>query len=211
MFPTDWNGQKVYLSRACHGSNGSSNCRENYGCASYQENFWSASWADKAAFGGSNVNATPLIDRGYAVRIGDGGLTNNVTNSNAWGATMHIPMHSNARATNCPTNDPAYGGTWMLYYTNNGRQLADQLLYTLEFGPGSNDKLVYRSNLGELTGPNAVAAYMETEFHTWQHGVTFLTDPWQHSWRVGYAVDRCRGYPRAYNGNQPTSTKRCSW
>jgi len=213
MYPADWNGQKVYLSQACHGANGGSNCNENTGCNGYGENFWSASWADKAAFGGSNVSGTPLISRGYAVRIGQGGASNNINSSNAWGATMHIPMHSNARdPVACPTTDNSYGGTWMLYLSSNGRQLSDQLLYTLRgVSPGTNDRLVYRSDLGELTQTRAVAAYMETEFHTWQRGVDFLADPWQHSWRVGYGVDRCRGYPRDYNYDQPTSTKYCSW
>lgn len=98
-----------------------------------------------------------------------------------------------------------------MYYSSSGRQLADQLLYTLRLGPGSNDRLVSRDDLAELTRTNMPAAYMETEFHTWQHGVTFLSDPWQHSWRVGYGVDRCRGYPRASNGGNATRTKYCSW
>lgn len=70
LWPTSgqWNGQRVYLSKSCHDPDGGPDCQPRNGCNSYEENFWSASWADKAAQGGSNVNGSPLTARGYAVR-----------------------------------------------------------------------------------------------------------------------------------------------
>jgi len=204
----DWNGQKVYLSRACH-DEGTGACQERFGCDGYQENFWSEWWARYSLRNQNVGGGAGFLERGYAVRIGDGLVSQNIASSNAWGSTLHIPLHTNARTRNCATNDPSYGGTWVLYVSSRGQELSQEMLNALYIGPGSNDKLVRRTDLGELNQTNMPAAYMETEFHTWSHGVTFLTDAKLHSWRLALGVDRCRGYPRA--GQGPTRTKYCSW
>lgn len=202
------NGQKVYLSQSCHNGTGST-CRENVGCNGYQENFWSSSWASKAAQTLPPAGAG-LVDRGYTVKLGRGTTQQNISNSNAWGATMHVPLHSNARELNCATNTPSYGGTWVLYRSSQDQSFSNVMKGALAVSPGSNDKIVYDTGLGELNQVDAPTAYMETEFHTWLHGTTFLGDPWQHSWLIALGIDQCRGYPRAPSG-APTRTKACNW
>lgn len=202
------NGQKVYLSQSCHDRGGPS-CNTNIGCNGYDENFWSASWATKSVTTLPPAGAG-LLDRGYTVRIGRGTVSQNVSRSNSWGATMHVPLHSNAKTTfDCPNNSPSYGGTWVLYRHSNDQSFSNVMRGALAISPGSNDKIEYRDDLAELN-TNAPTAYMETEFHTWTHGTVFLGDPWQHSWLIALGIDQCRGYPRAPSGN-PTRAKACNW
>jgi hypothetical protein len=203
--PSSPNGQKVYLSQACH-DRGTGVCHTNTGCNSYSENAGSAAIA-KAALTSSSAG---LLNRGYTVRIGNGLTSQNISNSNAWRATMHIPIHSNAGTWNCtaPFN-AGNGGTMTMYYSTNGSQLAQQLLNTISpSSPGTRSSLVRRTDLGELTQTNAVAGYIEAAYHTYRPDVDWLRQPASWSWRIGYGVDLCRGYPR--NG-RPTATKRCTW
>lgn len=126
---------------------------------------------------------------------------------------MHIPLHTNAVPWDC-SSPYSYGtfGTWGMYVSTNGSQLAAQLRNRIgASSPGTNDKIVKRTDLGELNQTTAVAGYLEAEFHTFRPGMNWLHDYANWSWRLGYAVDSCRGYPRASNGGKPTGTKLCSW
>lgn len=207
--PSPDNGQKVYLSISCH-DRGTGSCQTNIGCDGFDENVRSEKVANAAAKGdASGVN---LLGRQYKVRIGDGLTSQNVNRSNDWNAKMHIPLHSNAKNNQCdsPVSSDAYGGTHPLYVSSNGRQLARQLLLTMDSAsPGTNDQVIQRNDLTELNDTNAVAGYLEAEFHTWNKGVNFMRDSAEWAWLIGYAVDRCRGYPRAGQGT--TSEKYCDW
>lgn len=206
--PNPNNGERVYLSRSCH-DRGTGSCQENIGCAGHEgENVWSSSLATSALF--DRGSGAGLVNRQYLVRIGDGLTSTNIASSNAWGALMHIPLHSNAGQFDCGSSQGHNWGTWGMYVSSRGRQLAEQLRTQIGVvSPGGNDQVVYRGDLGELTQTNAVAAYLEAEFHTYGAGVPWLQNEASWSWRIGLAVDQCRGYPRAPGG--PTRAKTCTW
>jgi len=216
--PEPDNGQKVYLSQACHdGNDGEPGgpCIENFGKCGYMgENLWSDNATVSAIYAGTTSG---LVDREYIVRIGTGTAAANIASSNAWGALMHIPVHSNAVPEDCTAPyDAGVFGTEGLYYSTNGSQLASQFLVTVgAASPGGladeAGNLKFRSDLGELTQTNAKAAYLEAEYHTYGAGVPWLESYGTWIWRLGWAVDRCRGYPRNSNGDKPTAEKHCTW
>lgn len=180
FWPTSYNFRKVFLSVACHDGNDNvpgGPCLPNYGCGGFNENWHSRQWAFEATLGTSHGSAgyNNLLERGYAVRIGEGTVGNNIANSNSWTGywrtAMHLPLHSNAGVDSCGgTGDPAKYGTHILWESTNGEDAAVETHYTMRYAsPGTNDKPVERHDLGELdpNGVEAVPNYYETDFHTW--------------------------------------------
>ena len=194
MGPVD--GPRIYLSQACH-NRGGPNCVPNVGCFDYDENAGSAAIARAAA--------PHFADRGYRVRIGDGLTEANIQNSNAFGALIHIPIHSNAGAEDCASTNAANGGTQVLHF---GGPADDQLARIMveEVGsqsPGTSDRPVVRTDLGEITETKARTAYLETAFHTFGQDVEFLRNPDAWAAKIADAVDRCLG-----RNQRP---KECTW
>lgn len=208
-----WNGYKVYLSPARHGdAGGRGECRtwldENelaYDVAYYATN--GTYYND--AYNPSHSNRN-LRSRGYKVRIGRGTASSAISNSNAWGADLHIPIHSNADVHNqCSRTDASRFGTVVIYWhtSSGGPNLASDLLYTVGTAsgytsPGTNDYTCYNPGhpctqitLGELRYTNATAAYLESEFHTWYTGYDWVYDSPTWAWRIGWAVDSHLNYP----------------
>jgi hypothetical protein len=210
-----WNGKRIYLSPARHSDAGSRG-----ECGSTDENslgYNLAYYATNGSYYSDAYNPTSsyrnLRARGYKVRIGRGTLQSAIDNSNAWGATLHIPMHSNADvAGQCSRTTASRFGTVIIYWhtSSGGPNLAAKLrdtvgAYSGATSPGTNDFTCYNPGhpcttitLGELRYTVAVAAYMESEFHTWTTGYNWLTQSWQWGWRVGWAVDSHLGYPRGF-------------
>jgi len=208
-----WNGKRIYLSPARHSDTGSrgecGGASENtlaYNVAYYATN--GSYYADQYDPYSSYRN---LRARGYKVRIGRGTVSSAISNSNAWGADLHIPLHSNADVSGqCSRTTASRFGTVVIYWytSGGGPDLASDLLYTVGtvsgyISPGTNDYTCYNPGhpcttitLGELRYTSAVAAYMESEFHTWTTGVNWLSDSWVWAWRIGWAVDLHLGYPR---------------
>jgi hypothetical protein len=203
-----WNGYKVYLSPARHTDSGARG-----ECKGTSENTMAANAAAQAATGTyyndvSNPSSSyrNLRARGYQVRIGDGTLRSAIDNSNAWGANIHIPLHSNADVSGqCTRTSSSQFGTLTIYYSSSSRglDLANKLRETLgSSSPGTSDSTCKNPgdpcttiNLGELRETKAVAAYVESDYHTWNTGVDWLIKPnWW--WRIGWGVDRHLGYPR---------------
>lgn len=197
-----WNGKKVYLSPAYHtataGARGE--CNSPYSTPR-TERTMGRIVALAAANGGSNNFRT----RNYHVRIGDSDPTTNKNSSNAWGAHIHIPMHSNARTQpgGCTGTGTSGNGTVQIYVSTNGNALAASLRDRLStVTPGTSDQSCHVSSsctkyscLVELCSTSAVASYSETEFHTWNRGTAFLYDRADWAWRFGWAVDAHLGYP----------------
>jgi hypothetical protein len=203
-----WNGFKIYLSPARHSDTGSRG-----ECGGNSENAMAATAANNATNGNyyndlydpSSVYRN-LRARGYQVRIGDGTLRSAIDNSNAWGANLHIPMHSNADVTGqCTRTDASRFGTVTIYrYTSSNGQVFAGILRDKvgASSPGTRDYACKNPgdpcttiDLGELRETNAVAGYLESDFHTWNTGVNWLKQPsWP--WRIGWAVDAHLGYPR---------------
>ncbi|RPF20475.1 N-acetylmuramoyl-L-alanine amidase [Myceligenerans xiligouense] len=196
--PGAWNGKRIYLSQACHDGNDGvpgGSCITNHGCRDYSENAQSYATA-LHAINGVQSKRLNLLERGYRVRRGTGTLNQNVNSSNNYGADLHVPIHSNARDERCGNTTRSNHGTLMMYVSTAGRACADK--FVRWFGPGSpgtNDVRSYRSNLGELNNTNAVACYLEMEFHTWKKGRDWLLGEQNYSWRVGRSVDEYLRYP----------------
>lgn len=203
-----WNGYKVYLSPARHSDTGSRG-----ECGGNSENTMAYNAALNAT-NGEYYNDVPdtssvyrnLRARGYQVRIGRGTVRSAIDNSNAWGANLHIPMHSNADFTGqCSRTDASRFGTVVIYWhtSSGGPSLAASIRDIVgASSPGTNDFTCFNPghpcttiNLGELRETSAVAAYIESDFHTWNTGVNWLNQPsWP--WRIGWAIDSYLGYPR---------------
>lgn len=260
FWPASHNGRKIFLSVACHNANNTNNtaCRPNYGCYSgqnsaYNENLGSQFLAYEAVLGtgGGTVGNRNLIERGYAVRIGESTRENNITNSNAWtdlgSKALHIPLHTNAPNASTPglvlepitgtrvppagyCGAPSASGAGFqpqIRFTGSGSsavmnanqvQAADQMILAMIAAgtPGTADEK-RKQNLAEksTTGLEAVALYMEVEYHTWNSGVNFLRNRITWAYRIGNGVDLCFGYPRwtttPYPHVQITQTRNCTW
>lgn len=136
-----------------------------------------------------------LVERGYRVRVGEGTLSQNVANSNSWGADMHVPLHTNARGEQCTNTNNDVHGTEGLYHQNNDRTCATTLKNQVgQVSPGNNDVIIFRDNLGELE-TNAVTCYLEAEYHTWNRGVNWIEDEVNWTWRIGQTVDLYFNWP----------------
>lgn len=190
---SNWNNYKVYLSPAYHYGG-------NVGCDGYVEDS-NSEGAPKIAREAASGYGTDLLDRGYYIKVRWGVNANTkVSDSNAWGADIHIPIHSNAKSQNCGASS-SYGGTIVMWQKTSQQSFATTLKNAVgPASPGTNDYICYApscssySSLAELAGPNALAAYLEAEFHTYSLGVSWLRSRnW--TWRIGMAVDQYLGYP----------------
>ena len=97
-YPLYPNGQRVYLSVACHDRVTDGVCMNNTGCEDLKENTRSGIVA--------NALGDELLARQYPIRIGKSGVNASVNRSNNWNARMHIPLHSNANQNGCADPDP---------------------------------------------------------------------------------------------------------
>jgi hypothetical protein len=189
-----WNGYKVYLSPAYHGGG-------NVGCDDYVEDSVSEGAPDIAKEAASGYG-TDLLNRHYYVKVRWGvSASTKISDSNSWGADIHIPIHSNSKAQDCSAS-ASYGGTHVIYQYSSQIAFATDLENALDgSSPGTDDKICYTptcsqyNSLGELTQTYAKAAYIEADYHSYQLGVDWLRNrTWQ--WRIGYGVDMYLGYPR---------------
>jgi hypothetical protein len=192
-----WNGYRIYLSPARHDNAGSRG-----ECGGNNENDMAYQVGYTAATGDYGYD---LRSRGYKVRVGRTTLSGAISNSNAWAAHIHVPLHSNASGATCTSTNAAAFGTNVIYYSTstNGQRLADGIKYWVGYySPGTNDYICPNPghpcttiNLGELSQTKAVAAYSESEFHNWNTGVAWLTDEFSWSWALAEAIDEYLGYP----------------
>jgi hypothetical protein len=193
--PERWNGKVVYLSQACH-DRGDTVCHTNTGCDGFDENVNARMVAIAAATsqGSRHLN---LLERGYKVVRGNGLTTSNIANSNRVGADVHVPIHSNAINRSCETKLSADRfGTHVMYVSKAGRKCAQIMTSVVgAASPGTNDARQYRTDLGELNQTNAVACYLEQEYHVWDQGVSWMQDRNTWSWRLAGSIDSFLGYP----------------
>lgn len=188
-YPTQTNGYAIYLSPAKHSP-------EKYGCDGYAES------------AGANLVAQVvkdwLFNVGYMVQIGDGDPAHNISESNAWGSDVHIPIHSNAREPyNCADTDPQLGGTWLMYADNADYVIADKILNRMRsYSPGTNDRigtdaqLSAIGSLGELRHTTMPAGYVEAAFHTFKPDKDWLVQSAAVAERIAWGIDDYFGNPR---------------
>jgi hypothetical protein len=83
-----------------------------------------------------------------------------------------------------------------MYVSAGGRECAGIMTSIVgSVSPGTNDARQYRTDLGELNQTNAVACYLEQEYHVWDRGVSWMRDRYTWSWRIAGSIDVFLGYP----------------
>lgn len=88
-------------------------------------------------------------------------MQNRVAHSDAWGADLHVPIHTNAF-------NNKVGGTRIFYYkAGTEGEKASKAVYNAmkALSPGTSDNCSPNTSLYELRGPKAPAVYVEAEFH----------------------------------------------
>lgn len=146
------------------------------------------------------AGGTSLVGRQYRVRKGTHTFNENVANSNAWGADLHIPLHSNALDNNpCfenNTNNSSWG-TEAFWLQNNDKRCANILVARVgASSPGTHDVIKLRDDLAELKAA-APTCYSESEYHVWNRGVNFLQNSDNWAYKLAVTVDVFFDYPRA--------------
>lgn len=126
-----------------------------------------------------------------------------INESNAWGADLHIPIHTNAM-----TNDGTgtAGGTIVFVYStdNPNMALATPVYNAVQsVTPGKTDFGVRAyPDLAELNGTNCIAVYIEVDFHDNPPIAKWLIENPQ---TVGEAIAKgvCSGYGVEYIDPSP--------
>lgn len=150
---------KVYLSPSNQGLNlyATGNTNELHQC-------------DKIA-----AAAAKAMERcGIEVMVGKSGdtMANRCRESDAFGADLHGPIHTNATKEHNVT-----GGTLVMLYkdsaANNkaGKAILDAVA---KISPGPDYALQYRPELMELNTPKAISVYLEVEFHDTKTGSDWI-------------------------------------
>ena len=126
-----------------------------------------------------------------------------INESNAWGADLHIPIHTNAM-----TNDGTgtAGGTIVFVYStdNPNMALATPVYNAVQsVTPGKTDFGVRAyPDLAELNGTNCIAVYIEVDFHDNPPIAEWLIE---HPQTVGEAIAKgvCNGFGVEYIDPSP--------
>lgn len=111
-------------------------------------------------------------------------MQNRVAHSNAWGADLHVPIHTNAF-------DGKTGGTRVFFYSpNSAGYTAAKAIYSVlsPLTPGKSDNLTQNASLYELKCPKAPSVYVEAEFHDVSTYAKWIID---HTTQIGEAI--CNG------------------
>ena len=142
---------------------------------------------------------TALVRCGFAVKKAPEGqgYKENVDESNAWGADLHIPIHTNAG-----------GGAGTVVFVHGGT--AKQMQYAKPIydevqatSPGTTDYGVrVNSGLYELGYTTATAVYVECEFHDRADLAAWIIE---HTTELGEAIARgvCKGAGVPYIAPEP--------
>lgn len=107
-----------------------------------------------------------------------------IKESNAWGADLHIPIHTNA------FNGSVTGGTLVMLYSTSGNNLkAGQAIFNrlAPITPGSDYSIRSNTGLAELNSTKAIAVYIECEFHDTVDGANFIIN---NTDKLGEAIAR---------------------
>ena len=110
----------------------------------------------------ANACKTALERSGISVKMpSDNSLSNRCSESDKWGADLHVPIHTNAfnkKAT----------GTRVYYYDGSTKGYnAAKAIYSVlaPFTPGTSENVSANNGLLEVNRPTAPTAYVEVDFH----------------------------------------------
>lgn len=137
---------------------------------------------------------------GFEVRKAPKGQNMNVTigESNVWGADLHIPIHTNA-ITNTGTGSAA--GTIVFVYNNDpeNMKMARPIYNNVQeaIPGGYNYGVRVNPELAELNSTNAVAVYVEVDFHDNPTVAKYIVENVE---KIGEAIAKgvCEGYGVEY-------------
>lgn len=108
----------------------------------------------------ANAAKKYLEINGYTVKVGSvsRGYVGRVTDSNNWGADLHVPIHTNAGGGD---------GTLVMCYPGNTNNKYVKAIYNnvASISPGKDDGIKTNTSLYEITKTKAVCVYVECEFH----------------------------------------------
>lgn len=104
-----------------------------------------------------------ILDRcGFDSKVGlSGTMYTRVAESNAFGADLHMPIHTNAY-------DGKVAGLRIFIYKNGGEaeKIAKAIMKTLApITPGTSDGISVQPQLYEISDSNAICVYLEIGFH----------------------------------------------
>ena len=119
----------------------------------------------------AKATATALKRCGFEVKVGKSGDTmqNRCTESDAFKADIHMPIHTNAY------NGKVTGGTRIFCLNSNGKKVCDAVLSELgKISPGTADSVKYHTGLYEINVPKALTVYVECEFHDTKTGSDWI-------------------------------------
>ena len=110
---------------------------------------------------------------GFSVKRAPKGqeMGKSISESNAWKADLHIPIHTNA------FDGRTTGGTMIMVYSNSGEnaKAAKAIKAALDpLTPGKDYAIQTRTDLAELRQTTAIAVYCECEFHDTKEGASFI-------------------------------------
>ena len=111
-------------------------------------------------------------------------MQNRVAHSDAWGADLHVPIHTNAF-------DNTVGGTRIFYYKPDtaGHKAAKSVYEALkDITPGKSDNCQQNKSLYEVKIPKAPSVYVEAEFHDVPEYAKWIIE---HTTEIGEAI--CKG------------------
>lgn len=181
------NGKKIYLSPSNQNSN-------TYATGDTNE----MEQCDKIAA----ATARALERCGFSVMVGKSGDTmqNRCSESNKFGADIHMPIHTNA------FNGSYTGGTRVFCLNSTGKNACDSVLkYLGAISPGTDDRMSYQENLYEINKPKGLAIYVECEFHDTTKGSDWIRTNTEN---IGEAICHalCDYYKTTYyKGNSSSS------
>lgn len=108
----------------------------------------------------ANAGEKYLKKNGYEVKVADPSLdvAGRIAESNAWGADVHIPIHTNAGKGD---------GTLVLCFIGcvSNEYVKSVYKAVASVSPGKDDGIKVRTDLAEITGTKAMCVYVECEFH----------------------------------------------
>lgn len=111
-------------------------------------------------------------------------MQNRVAHSDAWGADLHVPIHTNAF-------NNKVGGTRVFYYKagTDGQKAAQAVFNALKsITPGTIDACQQNTALYETRTPKAPSVYVEAEFHDVAEYAKWIVE---HTTEIGEAI--CKG------------------
>ncbi len=139
-----------------------------------------------------------LEANGFDVMLGPEGQSyvQNVANSNAWGANLHICIHTNAGGSGDGTLGLAWSGSV------NDKYMVSIYNEVAAISPGSDEGIKVRTDLYEINQTKAPCAYIECEYHDKASLSEFIIANVE---AFGAAIARgvSKAYDGTFNGSAP--------